>query len=120
MPPLRVAAALACLGAALLIGVAILVSAWREPRLAAACLVIVGGLIWLAARRHTWASATLVIVTLASLRVNSVLGLLQFQLQYGGVMSVATGLQLALEIAGCVLLLHGDVPPRGRTRSNDG
>jgi hypothetical protein len=114
MPATRVTVGLACLGGALLIGVAILLSAWREPRLAIVCFVIIGGLIWLAARR-SWARVALIVLTVLSLVVNVYFGFLPFQLQYGGVISIATGIQIVLEIVGCGLLLA-----RSRTRPSDG
>jgi uncharacterized membrane protein (UPF0136 family) len=104
--PKRVVAALTLMTVALLLGVAILVWAWRQPAIAVACLLIIGGLIGLAARRRNWARVTLVLVTVLSLIVNWALGFLPFQLQYGGVIAVATGAQIVLEIAACALLFH--------------
>jgi hypothetical protein len=104
--PKSVVSALALMTVALLLGVAILVFAWRQPVIAVVCLLVIGGLIGLAARRHNWARVTLVVVTVLSLIVNSALGFLPFQLQYGGVIAIATAAQIMLEIAACVLLMR--------------
>ena len=104
MTPKSVILAVLCFGISLVIGVAILLYAWREPMLALLCLLFVGLLIALTAQRHNWARWTLTVVTLASLIVNWVLGFLPFQLTYGGLISAGTVMQVGLELAGCVLL----------------
>jgi len=103
--PKSVVTALTLMTLALLLGVAILVWAWRQPALALVCVLVIGGLNGLAARRHNWARVTLVIVTVLSLIGNAALGFLPFQLQYGGVIAMATGVQIVLEVAACGLLL---------------
>lgn len=92
-----------CMGLALAIGVAILLYGWREAMVAWVCLVFVGALIVLAARRHNWARWTLLVVTLLSF----VFGwsFTRFQLSYGGPIAIGTALQLVLEVAGIVLLV---------------
>lgn len=87
----------------LVIGVAILLFAWRTPRVALFCLGLVGLLIVLALHRGwpRW-----VIAGLAVSSVAATYPLVQFQLTYGTVVPIATALQLALELTGCVLLFH--------------
>lgn len=87
----------------LVIGVAILLFAWRTPRIALFCLLLVGLLIVLALHRGwpRW-----VITALAVSSLGATFPLVRFQLTYGTVIPIATALQLALELAGCVLLFH--------------
>jgi hypothetical protein len=91
----------ACLGVSLMIGVAILYFAWRTPGIALFCLVLVGSLTFLALRRG-WPRWVITIMAVASLVLT--FPLVQFQLTFGTVIPIATGVQLALELAGCVLL----------------
>lgn len=101
--PATVTYGTACLAVSLLIGVAILQYAWRTPRIALVCLVLMGGLIVLARRRGwpRWVIAGLAVVSVAATFPE-----VRFQLSYGGVISVATAVQLILELVGCVLLFH--------------
>lgn len=98
----------ACLGVSLLIGVAILLFAWREPRIAFFCLVVVGALIAVALGR-AWPRWVITFMAVASLAVT--FPLVRFQLTFGTVVPIATSVQLALELIGCALLFH----PRSST-----
>jgi len=83
--------------------VAILFFAWREPRIALLCLVIVGALIAFALRR-SWPRWVITFMAVASLAVT--FPLVRFQLTFGTVIPIATAVQLALELIGWALLFH--------------
>ena len=100
---------------ALLIGLAILVFGWKVPWVAAATLVIVGSLIFGAARRRSWARWTLLALTLLALWFTT--PLLRVQLSYGVLVPVATIVQYAFEAVGFVLLF-GSEATRWFTRRN--
>jgi len=100
--PLGVTLAVAALGAALLLGLAILLLGWRVPWIAAATLVIVGSLIVSVALRQNWARWALLVVTILALVTTY--QLVGFQLRYSTITSVATVAQLLLELVGFVLL----------------
>ena len=99
--PRTITYGVASLGVSLLIGVAILWFAWREQRVAVLCLVGVGTLIALAWR---WGWPRWVIMTVAVVSVAATFPLVQFQLTYRTLIPMATAAQLALELAGCILL----------------
>ena len=82
---------------------AILFFAWREPRVALFCLVVVGALIAFSLRRG-WSRWVITFIAVASLAVT--FPLVGFQLTFGTVVPIATSVQLALELLGFVLLFH--------------
>ena len=102
--PLGVTLAVAALGAALLLGLAILLLGWRVPWIAAATLVIVGSLIVSVALRQNWARWALLVVTILALVTTY--PLVRFQLTYGALVPAATVAQLVLEMIGFVLLFR--------------
>lgn len=91
---------------ALLLGLAILGFGWRVPEVAVAALVIVGGLIFGAARRQNWARWVLAILTVVVLVMTW--SLIRIQLTFGIVVPIATVAQIALEAAGLYLLFRPD------------
>jgi hypothetical protein len=107
--PRSVTLAVGALSVALLLGVAILAFGWRVPLVALATFVIVGSLIFSAARRHNWARWALAILTLATFALTW--SLVRFQLTFGVVVPIATVAQIALEVVGFYLLFR---PAAGR------
>lgn len=104
--PRSVTLGVAALSIALLLGAGIIALGWRVPELALVALVIVGGLIVGAARRHNWARwtlATLIVVSTALTR-----SLVLFQLTYHVLVPLATVAQLSLEVVGLYLLFRPD------------
>lgn len=91
------------MGVSLVIGVAILWLAWREPRAALLSVGVVGPLI---AAAWFWGWPRWVIALAAVGSVASTLPQVGFQLTYGFVVPAATVAQFALELAGFVLLFH--------------
>jgi len=101
--PATISYGAACLGFALLIGVAILYFAWRERQMALWCLAVVGSLTaW--ALRSGWPRWIITLMAVASVAIT--FPQVRFQFTYGTLVPVATGVQLALELLGCVLLFH--------------
>ena len=107
--PRSVTLAVGALSIALLLGVAILGFGWRVPVVAVSTFLIVGGLIFAAARRHNWARWVLAILTIMVLVLTW--PLVRFQLTYGLVVPIATVVQITLEAAGLILLFR---PAAGR------
>jgi hypothetical protein len=85
----------------LLIGVAILFLAWQTPRVAWFSVVVVGALI---AGAFTYGWPRWVITLLAVSSVAATSPMIRFQFEYGALVPLATAVQLALELAGLVLL----------------
>jgi hypothetical protein len=106
--PRSVKIAVRCMAVALALGVAILIG-WDVPKITAATVVIIGGLIWAVAWRQNWARWTLAAVTISSLVFTW--GIIRFQLSYGTLLPIATAAQLILEALGLFLLFR---PEAGR------
>lgn len=92
-----------CMGVSLLIGVSILLFAWREPRAALISLAVVGPLI-VAALFFGWPRWVIAAVAVTS--VVSTLPQVGFQLSYGVVVPVATVVQFTIELTALALLFH--------------
>lgn len=93
----------ACLGVSLIIGSAIIAFAWRELEVAVFSLVVVGAL---TSGTWWWGWPRWVIAVMAVASVALTFPLVRFQFTFGTVIPVATGIQLALELLGFVLLFH--------------
>jgi hypothetical protein len=102
--PPSVTFAVCAMSVALLIGVSILYFGWVFPGIALGTLVIIGALIVGVARRSNWARWTLTLITVGTVLMT--LPIVRFQLGYSLLVGVATGAQLLLEGAGCVLLFR--------------
>ncbi len=98
-----------CFAVSLVIGAAILGFGWGFPLQAWLSLLIIGFLIFHAARRRNWARWILTIVALTFLVITW--DLVLFQLTYSALMGTATVTQLTLELLGCCLLF---LPQSGR------
>lgn len=82
---------------------AILHFAWRESQLALACLIVIGSLTgW--ALRSGWPRWIITFMAVASVAI--FFRQVSFQFTFGTLIPIATGVQLALELAGFVLLFH--------------
>ena len=103
MRPLTVTYGAACLGVSLLIGSAIIAFAWRELQVGVFSLVVVGslttGTLW-----WGWPRWVIAVMAVASLALT--FPLVRFQFTFGILIPVSTGIQLALELLGFVLLFH--------------
>lgn len=104
--PRSVTLALGAMSIALLIGVSILHFGWRVPVVALVSFVLVGALIFGAARRRNWARWTLAILTIVSTVLTQ--SLVRVQLIYGVLVPIATIVQLSLEAVGLYLLFRPD------------
>lgn len=113
--PRSVTVAVGSLSIALLLGVAILGFGWRVPVVALSTFLVVGSLIFSAARRHTWARWALAILTIVAFAMTW--PLVRFQLTYGIVVPIATVAQIALETVGLYLLFR---PAAGRWYRHSG
>jgi hypothetical protein len=99
-----VTVAIGVLSIALGLGTAILAFGWRVPVVALISLVLVGGLIFAAARRANWARwalASLIVVSTILTR-----SLVLYQLTFHVLIPLATVAQLALEAMGLNLLFR--------------
>ena len=92
-----------CMGVSLLIGVSILLFAWREPRAAWLSLALVG-VPTVFALWHAWPRWVIAIMAIGS--VAATLPQVRFQLTFGTAVPVATLAQFAIELTAFVLLFH--------------
>jgi hypothetical protein len=102
--PRSVTLAVRLLSIALLLGVAILGFGWRVPVVALSTFLVVGWLIFSAARRHNWARWALALLTIVAFAMTW--SLVRFQLTYGIVVPLATVAQVTLEAVGFYLLFR--------------
>ena len=113
--PRSVTVAVGSLSIALLLGVGILDFGWRVPVVALSTVLVVGALIFSAARRHNWARWALAILTIAAFALTW--PLMRFQLTFRVVVPIATVVQITLETVGLYLLFR---PAAGRWYRHSG
>lgn len=107
--PHSVTVAVAAMSVALALGASIVAFGWREPWVALVSIVIIGSLIFGAARRRNWARWTMATLTIVSTVLTR--SLVLFQLTYHVLVPIATVSQLTLEAVGLYLLFR---PAAGR------